>query len=89
MLTTDISALVTDGYATEYLIEPHTKEELFAGGQQISYNFVILAPIGTGGWSGGIVVSVYDPFGNLLAAKEDPITVTSEVLIYGASVAIT
>jgi len=45
-------------------------------------------PMGLGGETGAITVNVFDPDGNLVATKTEPLTILTTALIYGATVSI-
>jgi len=88
-LTTNIHAWVTDGFATVTLIVKHDNVDTFAGGQAIPYNYLIFHEIGTGGMNGGIFVTVYDPFGNVLKQVNEDLIIIALPIIYGAGIVIT
>jgi len=87
-LTTTIEAWVTDGFAKPYLIVKHDMVNTFAGDQATPYNYIIFPEIGTGGMNGGIFVTVYDPFGNVLKQVNEDLTIIALPIIYGAGIVI-
>lgn len=58
----------------------------FGPGQALSWDITFTIPDNTGGQTGSIVVQVWPPTGPALASAEEPLTIESAAIIYGAAI---
>lgn len=82
----DIALLASTAKTT--FIPSQRKTEYFAAGQKRVFEYPISVPLGSGGETGQVLVRIFDPAGNELAYKIEPITIQAVAIIYGATVTI-
>lgn len=76
-----------DGAVT-YFYPPVSVTELFAPGQDRTFEYPLNIPMGYGGQSGSVWAWVRDPAGVELARASEPITIESVAIVYGADIVI-
>ena len=82
----DVGVMATTTYHT--LISATRDTYHFAAGQALALDYPMAVPLGSGEETGSVWARVFDPAGAVLAEADEPITIETVEVIYGATVVI-
>ena len=84
----DLHIIISAATYSYTLIPPQDTIEHFSAGQTRIFDYFMDIPVGSGGESGAISVTVADPIGIPIVTATEPVNIAIVEIVYGATVVI-